>query len=488
MRSLPPFIKILPFVIVGILLGQVVTLRWWVAAIGGAICSLAAYTLRTRREGSLYIAAAILLWTLATSALRTPQSVPPPTAPLNYHATITSYPTTSGRWQRCDATLRLNDKSEKIILRADTSITLAIGERGVVSGYLNPLPEGSYGSLMGRRGYVGELWATTRADWRPTAEEPKQGLAILGRRMQHKMVERIERLHLRESEEAIVEAMLTGWRGEITPSLRESYSRAGTSHLLAISGLHIGLVAMAVWWLGWLLPLTSRRGHIVRNITATLILILYAFISGLSPSAVRATIIFCTAQMALAYGTSKSSLNLLAGAASVMLLVNPNNLFDISFQLSFAAVVGIAIGYEPLAEFFGAGSTKRWLKTLLGVVIVGLCSTIATLPLVAHTFSVVSLVGIFLNPFVILTAEIIVLLGLIWVTLPLEVLQPIMSTLIGGTATLQNRLVEGAAAPPWSALEVQMPAWMVALCYLLMAGGVVVASLRKDKKEWKVRS
>lgn len=487
MRHIPPFLKILPLVILGIVLGEWLVIDWWVAAIGAAVCTLSAYLLMSRKEGSLYAACAIILWSLATTELRTPYTIPEPDAPEILTATITSYPTTSStsRWQRCDARVEFGGKERTIILHADTAIRLTISERGVLCGYLNPLPGGSYGRLMSRKGYVGELWATSEADWVPTGEK-RTSLTILGRRMQHSMVERIERLGLGRDEEAVVSAMLTGWRGDMTPSLRRSYARSGSSHLLAISGLHMGLVAMLVLGCCWLLPIISRRGHIIRCAVAILIMLLYAFATGLSPSVLRATLMFCIAQLALAYGSAKSAINLLAAAASVMLLVNPNNLFDISFQLSFVAVVGIAIGFGPLMELSGATQSRRPLRALWGVVLVGLTSTIATLPLVGHTFSTVSLVGLFLNPFVIVTAEIIVLLGFIWVTLPLGFLQPIASVLIGGAAALQNRLVEGASGLSWAALEVELPAWLVVVCYLLMGAGVILSLVWKEKKVWKI--
>lgn len=431
------------------------------------------------------MAVAITLWALCTTSLRTPQTIPTPEAPSQWEATITSHPTTSGRWQRCDAELLMGGRSEKIILSVDTASFVALGQRGIVYGYLNPLPEGSYGHLMQRRGYVGQMWATDKEDWVATGEHSSP--TIHARNIQQQLVGRIERLGLQKDEEAVVEAMLLGWRGEISKELREKYSRAGSSHLLAISGLHVGIVAMLIWWLCWLLPLSSHRGHIIRNLVAIGIMLLYGVVTGLSPSVTRATIMFCVAQVALIYGSRRSALNLLSGAVAVMLIVNPNNLFDISFLLSVVAVVGIAIGLEPTMRVLGGEGGGRVLRSIRGVVAVGVCSTIATLPLVAHTFGTVSLVGIFLNPFVIVTGEIIVLMGFIWVTLPLEFLEPLFRSVVGGAARLQNRMVEVAAEQSWAAIDVELPGWMVAVGYLLLAVGLVVAMCRKEKRECKIK-
>ncbi len=483
MCNLPPFLKILPFVVIGILLGGRITVAplWLVVAAAGL--TLCALLLRRKWVGECYIAAAIIVWAAAITILRTPHTIEKPSAPTEHHLTITTTPSTLGRWQRCEAKLR--GGGEKILLRADTLVAISLGEQGAAWGYLNPLPEGSYGSLMARRGFLGTLYITSPTDWSPTGEA--HTLEITARRVQHNLASRIDSLHLGADERAVVKAMLLGERGEITPALRQSYSCTGTSHLLAISGLHAGIVAMVVWWLCWLLPLVGRRGHIVRNIVAMVAMVLYAFVTGLSPSVVRATVMFVVAQMALSYGSRTTSHNLLAAAVAMMLLVNPNNLYDVSFQLSVVAVTGIAIGYAPAMEVIG-DTSRRWLRWLWSVVVIGLCSTLATLPIVAHTFGVVSLVGLVLNPVVIVSAQIIVMCGLIWVTLPWGFWEPLARALIGGAAGLQNLVVEHTATLPRVAVESTIPRWVVLLTYGAMVVVVILAATNKKKREWKVEN
>lgn len=486
MRTLPPFLKILPLVVVGILLGEVVAIGAWWVAVAALFCSVVGYILRRKWAGEAYIALSILLWALCSAEIHTPHTIPQPSAPDEYHINITTTPYVVGRWQRCDATTTKDGRNEKIMLRVDTTIVVSLGERGVARGFLNPLPEGSYGSLMSRRGYIGTLYLTSPHDWQPT--DTLHSPTIVSRTIQRTLLSRLDSLDLEPDDRGVVKAMLLGWRGEVTPSLRDAYSRSGASHILAISGLHVGIVAMVVWWLCWLLPIVGRRGHLIRNILASVVMICYATICGLSPSVVRATIMFVVAQTALCYGTSRSVVNTLAGAATVMLLANPNNLFDVSFQLSFVAVVGIVVGMPIGTDHFGLRSGSLAWRTLLGIVLVGLCSTLATLPLVAHTFSIVSLVGIFINPIVILTAEIIVVGGLIWVSLPLEWLRPIAEWIIGGAARLQNRVVEYAASLDWAAVECEVPLWVTLVAYVMMLAGIALGATWKQKKVWKMKS
>ncbi len=484
MRSLPPFLKILPLVVAGILLGNWADMEPWMVAPAAGLCTLLACLLRRHRFGELYIALSVVLWAMCATALRAPH---PATTPQHYTlltTTITSTPYTSGRWQRCDAQMQTPEGSLRVLLRADTAINLSLGERATADGYLRPLPEGSYGDLMRRRGYYGTLYISSPRDYRVT--DTATSATIAARRVQQSLLERIDRLGLEEEQSAVTKAMLLGFKGGITPSLREVYSRSGASHLLAISGLHVGIVAMLVWWLCWLLPLAGSRGHIVRNLTVAVIMVLYAILTGLSPSVVRATLMFLVAQLTIAYGTTRSSLGILCGALTMMLLVNPNNLYDISFTLSAVAVIGICAAIRPAEEFFGFEHIGRLWRPLLGVVLVGLCSTLATLPLVAHTFGIMSLVGIFLNPVVIVTAQIIVLGGLIWVSLPLPILAPVMRAVVGTAAEVQNRMVEYAASLPWAALEVTIPRWVVVVCYVAMLAGLVVAMTWKERKIWRV--
>jgi competence protein ComEC len=259
--------------------------------------------------------------------------------------------------------------------------------------------------------------------------------------------------------------MTTGDRSGITPEIRRAYSRTGAAHLLAVSGLHVGIVFLIINVLLYLLPL-MRGGHIAKNMVAIAGVWLYAALTGLSPSAVRAACMFSGAQVALAVSRSHSGVNIMCGTAFVMLAVKPGLLFDISFQLSFIAVAAIMSWFGPLYRLLE--SRWRGLNALWATLIVGLTASVATLPLVSHTFGVFSPAGIVLNPIVIATAHIVVVCSLVWIIAPVPFLEPVFRWLVGAPAWLQNRVVGAVSDVPGAAVEWTMPLWLVFVIYSAM--------------------
>ncbi|MBI4337227.1 MAG: ComEC/Rec2 family competence protein [Chloroflexi bacterium] len=230
--------------------------------------------------------------------------------------------------------------------------------------------------------------------------EPEKGLMPLAwlYRARHALARGLQRT-LPEPQASLGQALLLGLRRELPPDLREAFQRSGTAHLLAVSGLHVAIVlglleALAVAILGrraWalLVPLVGIWA--------------YAVLTGLAPPVARAAIMGSTYLAARALGRPGSSLPALALAAAAMAGLDPSVLGDVSFQLSFAAVAGLALLGPPLQRWL-----RRWwpagavegtpLATSLGLLssamAAGAAATLATLPLTAFYFHRVSLVGV----------------------------------------------------------------------------------------------
>lgn len=312
----------------------------------------------------------------------------------------------------------------------------------------------AYAELMHHRGFVGTI-----------SIYPSTHYRLLPAR--HTSLHDWATSRLRESlpagdARAVVLAMVTGSRSEISPSLRRGYSLSGASHLLAVSGLHIGIVFMLINVL--LLPLLIfTYGNVARSVVALLLIWLYVMLCGAPPSAVRAAVMFSFLQLSLLSPHRYFSLNILASTAFLMLIFDTHILFDISFQLSFLAVAGILLWSVPIYRV--VRSPYRLLNALVAVVLVGICSTLATVPLVSHTFGVVSLVGVLINPAVVLLANILVMAGVLLVLVP----SPLFAYIAEGVASLQNGLVEWAQSLAWGHFDYTMPTLWVWLSYLLYA-------------------
>ena len=229
-----------------------------------------------------------------------------------------------------------------------------------------------------------------------------------------------------------------------------------------------------------LLPLVLLRyGNVVRSVVAVALIWCYVWLCGMSPSAVRAAIMFSLLQFSLSSMREYVSVNILAGTAFAMLAFDSHQLFDISFQLSFIAVAGIILWAMPLNRL--CATRLKAINILLGILFVGIASTVATMPLVARSFALISLVGVLINPIVIILANIIVFAGISALAVPSVAVVAEMA------AEWQNTIVKWAASLPYGHFELSIPNWAMWSIYLLFAGvTILLLLLPKRKKEPKI--
>ena len=360
----------------------------------------------------------------------------------------------------------------KVVVWGDSLTKFKAGDRLLLTTPIRPFraDRKQYAQLMQHRGFIGSISINhnTIYEYFPAERKTLHDMAVT--RLQGAMAEGDAR--------AVVLAMTTGERSEISSELRQNYSASGASHLLAVSGLHIGIAFMLINTL--LLPMVLLRyGNIARSILAVAMIWLYVWLCGMSPSAVRAAIMFSLLQFSLSSLREYTSVNILAGTAFVMLAFNSHLLFDISFQLSFIAVAGIILWAVPL--YCRCATRFKLLNSIIGVMLVGIASTVATMPLVADTFSIVSFVGVLINPAVILLANIVVLTGIVAIALPFT------AVIAEYAAELQNKIVEWAATLPYGHFELAIPEWTMWTIYgVLMIITLLLWLLPKREKELRI--
>jgi competence protein ComEC len=463
--------------VVGIVAGAFFKVPVWTWAVATVICGAMAWAGRGRNLSTVYIHLTILLFGATLARAHLPKQVIPQGQRVWLEAQITDNPTyrdgrsarTSaivGRWRLEIENNEWQQSGERLVVSFDTMYRFEVGDRVVFRGYVNPVSDtvNSYSRLMRARGYTGRTYISQYSHV-VAAPTKASGLTTGIRKFQAEVSERLGKLGLSPDEMAVAAAMTTGDRRGITPELRQSYSRTGASHILAVSGLHVGIVFLIINSLLYILSL-ARRGHIAKNVVAVWVIWVYATMSGMSPSVVRAAVMFTGAQAALASSSMRNGVNIMAGTAFVMLAVRPLWLFDISFQLSFIAVAGIMAWFSPLYRLFV--SRLRGLNALWGVLLVSAVASVATMPLVSHTFGVFSPVGILLNPIIVTTAYVMVGSSLAWIIMPFSFLTPVFRWVVGGAAWLQNRAVELVGGVPSATIEWTMPLWAVFAVYATM--------------------
>ena len=287
---------------------------------------------------------------------------------------------------------------------------------------------------------------------------------------------------LAEPQASLAQALLLGKRGDIPQDMTQDFRDTGTSHLLAISGLHVGVV------LALILPLSAALLGRRRNLYLLPplgILWLYALLSGLSASVERAVIMASVYLLALALGRQRNALPALALAAALMVALEPNALYDISFQLSFAAVAGIILLGPPLqrtltAPLGGADIVTGWRRAVSQWLVlpatVSMAAILATLPLLAFNFHRISLLSL---PATLLTLP----------ALPLALTASLAAALLGLVSTGLGQamgalawlplsyilgIVEGLAQIPQAVLRMDSIAGLLVWAYY---GGAATAAL-----------
>ncbi len=289
--------------------------------------------------------------------------------------------------------------------------------------------------------------------------------------------------------QAVLKALVIGRREGITPEVRDAFNRVGIGHLLAISGLHIGIVATVFFRsFSWLLARIevllwnawTRKGAALLSLVAV---VGYGLLAGMSPSTQRAVIMVAVFLSAFVVEREPDLFNTLALAALMILIVHPPALFAISFQLSFAAVFWILFGMRRIPAGShpapAARADTRWWAGVRRVGVffwVSLLAFLGSLPLVMVYFNQVSLVGLAANfLFVPLIGFVVVPLGVVGAGL--LAFSPFLAEQVFRIATVLLAWglagVESIARWPWAAVKTVTPSTLEVICfYAALWGGL----------------
>ncbi|MEM0995889.1 MAG: ComEC/Rec2 family competence protein [Bacteroidota bacterium] len=228
-----------------------------------------------------------------------------------------------------------------------------------------------------------EIFATARAEQFRIAGKGDHWLRPLAD-LRRELGRKIRRIMPSETTGGLAVAMLLGDRSGLDPELRTHFSRAGLAHVLAISGLHVGIVFV---FLGHLLRFlaVSPRGIQWRAALVITLLIGYTLLTGASPSVCRAVLMLSMLELGKLFSRRRNGLNTLAAAALVQLVADPLLLHNVGFQLSYAAVAGILRLAPAITEQLGR-AYPTWGFALKSSIAVCLAAQLTTAPLIAVHF------------------------------------------------------------------------------------------------------
>ena len=180
----------------------------------------------------------------------------------------------------------------------------------------------------------------------------------------------------------LAQALVLGDRDGLDSSTNDAFANTGAMHILAVSGLHIGiLMQILIRFFGLFSSWFSKNKA---TFIALIIIWIYAFLTGFSPSIVRSVIMFSLLSIASLYGKSYSNFNILAFSALIILIWKPVFLFDVGFQLTYAAMIGIFWFFPMLKKQFY--SRYKLIQLLYEGTVVGIVAQVTTIPLTLYYF------------------------------------------------------------------------------------------------------
>jgi competence protein ComEC len=287
--------------------------------------------------------------------------------------------------------------------------------------------------------------------------------------------------HFEPKTKAIIDALILGQRLELDKETIADYSNAGVIHILAISGLHISIIYFFIVFL--LKPLKRVRfGAEIQLLIVLGILWLFALLTGLPASVTRAVTLFSFISIGNYFNQPKAIYNALAISAFLILLIKPNAIFDIGFQLSYAAVLSIVL-FQPFYKKFYFSDNKIAVY-FTDTVLVSLAAQIGVLPLSLYYFNQLPLLFLLANLVIIPLSSLVLIAGI--VILPLNYVLPSVAVFLGKILELSIQFMNNyihwiAQFKSGIITNISFSGWLTFSMYLIIIAFIYWLYHTKDK-------
>ncbi len=277
-----------------------------------------------------------------------------------------------------------------------------------------------------------------------------------------------QKYELTGDEYAVISALLLGVCDYLDPDLQKAFSSAGVTHILSVSGLHVGVVVMFISFLLGFLDRTPK-GSIFKHIITLILIWCFAMISGFSPAVLRAAVMFSLLTIGKMYNKQASGYNILAASAFFLLAVDPYLLANVGFQLSYLALAGIML-LHPVIYKCWTPKSKFIDKYIWSLTSVSIAAQIATLPLTLMYFHQFPNYFIIANLLVIPLSNILIWAGIaVWLTAFLPVVPDVIAWGLSYLIKFFNGIVKTIEAAPYSITgNIVVLPWQMVLLFILI--------------------
>lgn len=323
-----------------------------------------------------------------------------------------------------------------------------------------------YAEYLYKCGVSGTLWVNSQR-WRVVRTEVVSSYLLAALKLRQKMLNLYSEWGIPEEELSVISAITLGYKDELSTETREKYSKSGASHVLAVSGLHVGIMYVI---LSLLFPSFMNRGKLrwIKELLILLLLWFYAVVIGMPVSIVRSLIMFSMMALGKVLSRESSSMNSLGLAALLILLLDPVSLYQASFQLSFSAVFFILLLQKKFAGLIKFKTRPgRYINDILSV---SMAAQVGTAPLVFYYFSSFSTYFLITNLVVIPLMFIVVLLSMIlWIVAVVPFIRSLVVLCLTKTVSLVNYILDNISQLPGSSLRIELfSVYQVVLVYFII--------------------
>ena len=277
----------------------------------------------------------------------------------------------------------VNTKAIVYLQKDSASRSLVYGDKIIFNTYLNEVKnsgnphEFDYKKYLSNKGIHFQAYQKT-GSWQKIDENNGNLLKLHANKVRTKLLNIYKSYGFEDQEFAVLSALTLGYKNDLDEETKNAYSSSGAMHILAVSGLHVGIIYLI---LNFILSFLNKK-RFLKIIKAVIIIIslwIFAYIAGLSPSVRRSALMFSLIVFGTVLQRTSSIYNSIAVSAFVILLINPYDIMSVGFQLSYSAVLAIIFFQPKIYKLF---VSKFWLvDKLWALLTVSIAAQLGTIPL-----------------------------------------------------------------------------------------------------------